>query len=489
MKFSYRELMRHSGVYAVAQVLGRLASFVLLPVYTRHLSPADYGCVALVDLTTTILSILIGSGMTSAMGRFHFEAAGERQRDQIWWAGVSFLALSATVVVLPVLWLRHDVEPWLLGSGAAGGMYLALALPQLWLNAQASGLDTHLRIYKQSGTILALTVLRLSLNISLNLLFLIVLDLGVFGILAGNLLTSLVQTGILALLFASRRGSYAFDSAVVQRLWRYGRPLILAALLGMVMHQADRYLLRWYLDLSQVGVYSIAYTIAQAIAVLCTSSFNSIWGVMALEVAGQPNAKQVYARVFEQFVSGLILVMLGVSLGAEPLLRLMAPPAYVGAASLIPIICLSYVVFSLNDHFALPIVVAKRTTSLLPASAAGAAVNVGANLLLIPRLGIAGAAWATLVSFVVYAAIGLYQGRRFDVYPYPFARLGSILLGVLLTYGSIVVLRRTGCDSRLVLALSALAWTGWLVLLLGPLVQRELTRRRSRASLDAASVC
>lgn len=488
MKFSYRDLLRHSGVYAVGQVLGRVASFLLLPLYSRCLSPADYGCVAIIDLTTTLLGILIGSGMTTAMARHHFEREDEAHRDRVWWTGLTFLAASATTVVLPVLLLRQALEPWFLGSGHAAGAFLALALPQLWLGVLVTGMETHLRVHKQSSTLVGLSLLRLALNIGLNLWLLVGVGLGVWGVLIGNLLTALALAVLEAALFARRRGAYAFDWAVAGRLWRFGRPLILSALLGMVMHQADRYFLRYFLDLGQVGVYSIAYTVAQSIAMLCILSFGSIWSVVALEVENRSDARVIYARVFERFTCGLMLVMLGVSLAAEPLLRLMTPPEYLGAASLVPIISVSYVVFSLKEHFAIPILLARRTTSLLPAAFAGAVSNVALNFVLIPRLGSAGAAWATLASFVVYAWMNLRTARQFDVYPYPFARMARVALGMLATCAVAGLLRRAGCGVWPVLGLSAIAWGLWAMKLFGPLLRQLVAPGLGHPSARTAEV-
>jgi O-antigen/teichoic acid export membrane protein len=84
-----KDILKHSSVYAVGQILSRFASILLLPLYTRCLSPADYGCVAILDLTAGILAILIGSGMASAVMRSHFDSDDEEYRSRVWWTGLA----------------------------------------------------------------------------------------------------------------------------------------------------------------------------------------------------------------------------------------------------------------------------------------------------------------------------------------------------------------------------------------------------------------
>ena len=96
MKAQYRDILKHSGVYGIGQLLSRLASVIMLPLYTRFLHPADYGVIAIVDLTTGILALLIGGGMTSAASRYHFEAETPEEQRTVWWTSVIVVTVLST---------------------------------------------------------------------------------------------------------------------------------------------------------------------------------------------------------------------------------------------------------------------------------------------------------------------------------------------------------------------------------------------------------
>jgi len=482
----YRDLLKHSSIYGVGQILSRLASILLLPVYTSFLRPADYGVIAILDLVGGLLAILVGGGMASAVNRFHFETDDPREQSCVWWTGLLFLCLASTCFVLPCWLIRDLLASWVLGSGfAAGPHFLTLALLTVWFTCVGQLPDTYLRVRKWSGLSVALSLVRLLLNIALNVVFLWKYQLGIEGILLGNLITGAVLTVILCGIQMRCERTIAVDRVLLGKLLHFGAPLIATALLSTVMHQADRYLLRLYLTLDEVGVYSLAYQVGQGVNTLCLMPFSAIWGTVVYEIAKQPDARRIYARVFEYFVYGLGLMMLGASLVAEPLLSLLTPNDYAGASHLIPVVCLAYLFFSLHEHFRVPVLLARRTHSLIPVYLLAAAVNIAANLILIPVLRGAGAAWASVLTFAVFSSVGLLSYRRLERYPYPFFRCGVALSGLCLTWvlcRQIVSVTGTHHPAALV-GLPVAVCSIWAVLLFGPLAAAWIRSRRAGSAL------
>jgi len=472
-----KDILKHSSVYAVGQILSRFASILLLPLYTRCLSPADYGCVAILDLTAGILAILIGSGMASAVMRSHFDSEDEEYRNKVWWTGLAWVALSATALVVPLIVARDVIAELTLGAEITNGaMFYLLAAGTLWMNTVSELLETWLRVKKRSGTFVALSMSRLLLNIGLNVWFLVGLDLGVAGLLTGNVIAATVNTTALLLIFARSQSSIAFDRKILRTLLCFGSPLIIQAFLSLMMHEADRYLLRAYASLDEVGVYSLAYKIGQAVNTLCMIPFGAIWGVVLYEIAQQPDAKTTYANVFKYYVYGLLVVMLAAALFAFPVLPFLTPGDFGQAVDLIPVIVLAFVFFAMHSQFSVPVLLARKTAALIPASIAGVVANVVCNFLLIPRFGALGAAWASVATYATFSFTGLWFYRKVDKYPYPFARCLTCALAVGATYVGVrylVFIEVTGVVGRLAVATVATGF--WTAVLFGrvaiPLLQ------------------
>ena len=461
-----RDILKHSGIYAVGQILSRVASLLLLPLYTRVLTPADYGCVAILDLTAGILAVVLGSGMSSAVTRFHFDAEREEERRRVWWTGLMYVACASAVLVVPMWFTRGWLADVTLGSGVSDGAYFyGLALATLVLGAFCEVFDAYLRVRKWSGVYILLSLARLLVNVALNVYFLVQLRWGIAGLLMGNLLATAFNSVVMFAIFVWQEGWEGFDRDIAKRLLAFGSPMIVTAVLSMVLHEADRYFLRVFGNLDDVGVYSLAYKIGGAVNMLCLLPFSAIWGVVVYEIARLPDAKKQYAAIFEHFVAGLSLVMFGASLFVKPVLEVLATSDYSAAADLVPVICLAYLGFSLHEHFRVPVMLSQTTTGLIPVHVFAAVLNLACNAALIPFWHATGAAWASVLTYFGYSFFGLMRYRKIDAYPYSFRRSGEIVVGMILTWiacrSAWNVSPFTGWSA------SVVSWLAWAALLYG----------------------
>lgn len=472
MKSTYRDLIKHSGVYGIGQVITNLVSVAMLPIQTRFLSPGDLGVIAMLDLTYTVLGIVINGGLASAINRYHHDVTSEAEQHTVWWTGLVVALATTAVITIPAFFLRESIAELTLGPGErSGGWFYGLILVTLWFAVISNLTLLYFRIRKASTLIVWLSVTSLLVNVGINIL-LLTRGWGIAAVLVGNLIT-FIGFGALQLGFVLRSGArFSFDGRKALSMLQFAWPLLVTMLLATAMHQADRLLLRSFVDLDAVGVYSLAYRIGQGINSLITVPFGAIWGVAIYEIARDPQAKVIYARLFRYFLYVILLVMLGVSLFAEPILRLFAPPEYAAAAPLIPIVCLAFVFFSTQAHFQVPALLARRTISLVPPTAIAGVANVGLNLWLLPRFGAVAAAWNSVATYAIFAGINLLQNRRIDRYDYPLAQCGALMAGMIATVAAFHLGAPSfdGAIGSLLLPLAL--WTAWAVALLYPIVVR-----------------
>jgi O-antigen/teichoic acid export membrane protein len=472
MNVRYRDLIKHSGIYALGQFLTRLASIVMLPVHTRYLTPADYGTIAILDLTATVLAILIGAGIAPALARYHQDATSREEEGSIWWTGLTLVAVVTALVLVPLLLFRDVVAAVTLGPHEPqGGRFVALALVTLWFSVLTQVALVYFRLRMWSWSNVTLALAGLLVNVGLNLYFLVELNWGVTGVLLGNLITMAIFCVIRLAIVVRACGRFRFDGPLSRNLVRFGTPIVLTAVLATAMHQADRYLLRLFVDLETVGVYSLAYQIGQGLNSLFLLPFSAVWGVTMYDIARQADAKLAYARIFEYFVYVVLLLLFGVSLFVEPLLRLFATAEYSAAAPLVPIICLSFVFYNLDEHFRVPALLAKRTMSLVPANALGAAANIVLNLLLIPVFGVMAAAWVSVVTYAIFAGVNLVQGRRIDRYDYPLRRCALVLGAMIVTFVLARSLQSAHDGIVWTLGLPTALWCAWAGILAYPAIK------------------
>jgi hypothetical protein len=190
---TYRQIARHAGIFGAGAILSRLASIVLLPLYTRHLRPTDYGIMALLDVTINVLAIMAGAGIGSAATRAHFADNEHVDASRVWWTAILCETAIAGMIVMPALALRARIATVVFGPSLTDGpSYVALALTTLWVTSITTIVDSYFRARKASAFIVGVGLGRLLINVALNVLFLVWYRMGVAGVLWGNLISAVV---------------------------------------------------------------------------------------------------------------------------------------------------------------------------------------------------------------------------------------------------------------------------------------------------------
>ena len=463
-----RDLLKHSSVYMIGQILTRMASVLLLPFYTRVLTTADYGVTAILDLTAAILATIVASGLVGAVTRHHFDDGDQRHTDRVWWTGLTMVALICVALCLP-MWLgRYTLAEITLGPEVSqGAWFYTLTILTMCFTVIGMILDAYLRVLKWSGVFVAISLGRLILNISLNVWLMVGARLGVEGLLLGNLISTVLQCVVLFAIFLRTRGGFCFDRTIGNEMLRFSAPLVVTAVTTMLMHEADRYFLRRWQSMEMVGIYSLAHKIGFAVNTLCLLPFLSVWNVSIYDIERMPNSRQLFGKTFAWFTSGLGILLLGAALSVHPVLPILTPEAYGPAIDLVSVILLGFYVFGLSFMFEVPALLRKKTRLLIPGAIMGLTVNIGANFILIPRMGAWGAGWAGVLTYVTYSFIILASCRTVMTIRYPWLRFIFSTTGLCLTYVGV----RYGCFPYLSamwqLGVSVFVCAAWAVLLFG----------------------
>lgn len=478
-----RDLVKHSSVYGLGLALSRVASVVLLPFYTRFLTPADYGIIALIDVTTALVSNLAAGGVHSAVMRYHFEPKYREQRHALWTTGLLMMAAASLPQLLIVWFLRADIAALAFGTEIVEGpRYLTLAVLSLPPRLFSIYAQSYLRAEKRSVLFISVTVPGLVLRIALNIWLIGFRDLGVSGFLWGSLIGGWIEAVVYWLiLFAGRPTRIVRE--VVGPMWSYGWPLLVTTLAGLAMHQMNRFVMRWLLDdLHPIGIFAVAYTLAQGVNQVIVTPFQSIWSAVMYEIDLLEDRVRMYQRVFKYYAVAIALVLFGVAVASRPIVRILAAPEFAEAASVLPWLCLAFFFFTLHGLLRAPAMIHRRTISVARVSVIAAVVNFLANVALIPLAGIYGAAYAAVITYAVFTLLGHLEYRRIEDLHFPLRYVvASAILGVALT-AAMQVLVPEGASLAVQIAAAAAAWivvaTG---VLLGPargLIERDSPIRR-----------
>ncbi len=431
-----RRLFGHMLVYGSGEIVLFAVNFLLFPVYTRVLEPAGYGALGLLLALRAFLRPLNQLGLDESFLRFHYDCETDAERQAL--TGTTLLVIGVTsAVVLGVFLFAAPLVSPLLGGPEHTGALRLLAVNG-FLAAFLCVPHGLLRARNEAARFARWTVGGGLGIVALRLLFVVGLGWGVFGMMLADVMVSAVLlAGLLPV--AGRPGAWRCSWPLARELLRYGSPRVPHALLRQTLGQADRFLLRLYLPVSQVGVYGAGATVANTLS-MYREAFRRAWMPLAFERMADADAPRLFARLATIAFGVLVFTTLGLVLFAGPLIRWLTPPGYHDAVDIAPVLAAGVAIHALTVFLTTSLNVSKQTGALPWATGAGAFVTVAANIVLIPLLGMLGAAVATVAGSVTMVATLAFAAQHHYPIPYELGRLARIAA----TAGALYVLSLYG---------------------------------------------
>jgi len=242
-------------------------------------------------------------------------------------------------------------------------------------------------------------------------------------------ITLLIAAWTMRTLFVAR-----FEWGFIRESLLFGLPLVPHLVMASALVVADRFILEHYRGLSEVGVYSLAYTFGM-IMFLVTQSLSQAWLPMFFDLAGSGSENRA---LLGRICSGLALLLAAlacVGMLLSPLfINLCLDPRYRSAASIVPLVVMGYLFHGLFSLFDLSLLHSKRTTSVFVISLLAFSANLALNFALIPRWGMYGAAWATTIAYAIEALGTFLMAQHF--FPLPW-RIVEILSALAISGGAL----------------------------------------------------
>ena len=404
------QLGKEAAIYGLSSIVGRFINFLLVPLYTNFLLPAEYGVIATLYSYLAFAFIVYGFGMEAAYMRYvsSLEIGDDKQNFS-----TPFFFLLGSSILLSLL-ISGGAAPIarVIELGAGQSLLVRYGAWILCLDTLAVIPYASLRMKNRAMAFALIRLANIILNVVFVVILVVVMGMRAEGVVIANLAAS-AGTFLLLLRFTIPHLTTRFSPQLFKALLKFGIPYIPAGLASIAMQVIDRPILLALTDEATVGVYQASYRLG-IFMMLVVGMFDYAWRPFFLNHAKDPNAKEMFSRVFTYFCILALGLFLVVSMFVGDLVRIHVlghyffHPDYWGGLSVVPWVLLAYVFNGAYVNFIIGVYLEKKTKYLPYVTGAGALANVVVNLLLIPRFGMMGAAVATLVSYMVIAA-GIYS--------------------------------------------------------------------------------
>lgn len=402
-------LGRQSIIYGAGGLIQRVLAVLLLPIYTRYLTPSDYGTVETLIALTTVLVIVLRLGISTAFIRFYFDSKDPERRRLVLRTSFWFTMTMATVGLVLGLALSPEIASGLFGSSGEA-LVVAAAFVGLWAQMNWEQMLALFRVEERAVAFVSATLVNIGVTIAATLTLVVALDKGALGVIVGNFTGTLV---VYVLLLGYRREQLGLqvDRDLLRAMNRYGLPLVPSALMLWVTNFSDRFLLLKLADSAEVGLYSVGVRVASAMALLLTA-FRMSWPPFAYSIEDDREAKATYSFVLTYVMTFMTWVATGLALLSPWLVDLIAAPEFSRSSDVVGPLAFSVVLFSGYVVVAIGLGRTKRTQFNWVVTGAAAIVNVGLNVTLIPRYGMMAAAFATLAAYATMFVGMVWWARR-----------------------------------------------------------------------------
>ncbi|MCL2857107.1 MAG: polysaccharide biosynthesis C-terminal domain-containing protein [Oscillospiraceae bacterium] len=400
---AYRKLVSNTMLFGLSTFGSRLLPFLMMPLYTRVFTQAEFGLRDLLTASANLMVPIISLCIHEAVIRFGMEK--ETRRTDVFTTSmvVIFCGYGVLLLAWPLVGLiEHH----------AGYMVLLYIFT---LTAALRSTVTH--FVRASGFVKLFAldgVFTTVLTVALIVIFIVPLEMGV----GGFLLATIIADGFSALSQILFLRLYRFFSlgqlrmSTLKAMLRYSVPLMPTAVFWWVTNLSDKYFVTFMVGLEATGLYGAAGVVPRVITLVSTI-FIQAWQISAFTEYKSPAGERFYSTVFRSYYTLVFLAASGIILLVRPIMTVLVSPYFFPSWQYVPFLVLA-VGFSCLVTFLGTIYNAHKRNSMVTVTTfIGAVVNIALNLLLIPRMGVQGAALGTFISFFLVFIIRAVDTRRY----------------------------------------------------------------------------
>ncbi len=425
-------LAKDTAIYGLSSIVGRFLNYMLVPLYTAKISAASggYGVITEIYSYVALMLVLLTFGMETTF--FRFINKEEREEDalrvysttltMVGFVGLLFIAL-VMVFIGPIAeamnYADHPEYIQMMAVCVAVDAFLCMPF-------------AYLRYRKNALKFASLKFFIIVLNISLNLIYFLVLPEVVDGftiqigyVFAMNLFCTLITVVFLRKELTGFR--WTFDATLMRSMLKYSWPLLILGIAGILNQTADKMIFRHVVENPeegkvQLGIYGACTKIAMIMAMI-TQAFRYAYEPYVFSIQKDRDSRETYANAMKYFLIFTLLAFL-VVVGYMDILKFIIKRDYWDGLRVVPIVMAAEIMMGIYTNLSFWYKLTDRTIWGAWFSGAGCLVLILINVFFIPRYGYMACAWAGVAGYGTAMLLSYFVGQRYYKVNYPLKSMG-----------------------------------------------------------------
>jgi O-antigen/teichoic acid export membrane protein len=405
----YSRLGKNTLLVFIGNAGAKLIGLLMLPFYTRWLSVEDYGTTDIISVYVSLLLGLVTACIAESVFIFPKGQSTENQKSYFSSGLVfAFLALLLTAFLFKttnVIFEYKDISnsfskhSWLIYG------LLVTTFLQQYIQQFTRSIDK-MKVYSVTGIVLTGSTALFS--------FLIIPKWGVFGYVFALILANLTAS-IYSFLFSGSFKYLAISTirkATCMEMLKYSIPLIPNGIMWWLVGAFNRPLMESYLGMHAIGIFAVANKFPGVLSTIF-AVFATSWQISVLEEFGKDGYSNFFNKVFRLLVSGLLFFFFVITISSKLIVSIFTTADFYEAWKYIPILVLGVVFSSISGFAGSNFSATRESKYFFYSSIWGAGAAIVFNFILIPKLGILGAAISVPLSFTVMAVARIIYGWKY----------------------------------------------------------------------------
>jgi len=423
-------LTKHSAVYGIGNILSRSLSFLLLPLYSNVLPTAEYGKVGILFAYLAFFNVIFLYGLDTTFLRFYI--LKDENNDPKETFSTAFISLFVTNILFCslIFIFSGNIAYFILESENLKNL-IQLAIIIIFFDTLSVLPFLILRAEERSKQFVLLKFITIAVNLLLNIYLVAVIKMGIKGIFLSNAVSSCLSL-ILVFNIILTKFRFRFSRKLYSVMLKFALPYIFPGISIICMEVIDREIIKRILGFEENGIYSAAYKLGMFMS-LIVASFRFAWHPFFLSIANREDAKRIYAKILTYFLYITLWAFLVISVFINLLVKIriksftLLGQEYWSGINIIPYVLFAYILYGVYVNFIIGIYLKKKSGYLPYITGISALTNILLNIVLIPRIGILGAAIATTFSYGVMALILYFLVQRIYYIQYEWIRIVKLL--------------------------------------------------------------
>jgi len=425
-----KTLYRHSSHYLGGRVAVMLLGFISFPVFTRIFSVADYGTINLITNIVLLLTVISKFGFQHSVQRYYPDGASANQESMRSYFSTLFYSTGGLALILSAFFVASVFLGLGRFFGVNAGGTLILACSLVAIRSLRSMQMNLMQIEHKTRLFNGVDIFQKAATIALSCALLFFWQKTLFAFFLGVVIVE----GIVLMQYwpiLARRDLIslrAFDFSFLRTAIAFSMPLMAAEISWVVLDSGDRFFIQHYMGLQALGFYAAAYGIAIYLQDVMMAPLQLALFPICMKVwnnDGKEATQNFLSRSLDQFLLAAVAVVCVAIVTARDVIVLLASKKFQEAHGLLPYLVIGLVLSAVTIFFRPGLMIYKRASRIASATFYACVLNIVLNMILLPRIGLVGAAIATMISYAAIVVFLAYQSLGvlpYKLEPMAFAR-------------------------------------------------------------------